>query len=138
MKYIGIWIDKDKAHVVTLMKEHEKITTIESEMEHFNPKGGFGGRFKGGPQDVVQDSKYLEREKHQHKLYFKTIVPHLKGAHSLAIFGPAQTGERFAKHLETYHHMLHAKLKGVERADSMTENQVKALVREYFGINYEG
>ncbi|MBT8254806.1 MAG: hypothetical protein KJN68_12610 [Bacteroidia bacterium] len=137
MKYIGIWLDKDKAHVVTLMKEHEKMKTIESNIEHFHPAGGSGTKAKGGPQDVVQDSKYLEREKHQHKTYFKSIVPHLKGAHSLAIFGPAQTGERLAKHLENYNHMLFMKLKGVEKADSMTLNQVKAMVRDYFGIQNE-
>lgn len=137
MKYIGIWIDKDKAHVVTLIKDHEKMKTVESNMDHFHPKGGSGTRMKGGPQDVVQDSKYLEREKHQHKAYFRSIVPHLKGAHSLAIFGPAQTGERFAKHLKNYNYKLFSKLKGVEKADSMTENQIKALVREYFGVNEE-
>ena len=102
-------------------------------MEHFHIGGGSGTRAKGGPQDVVQDSKYLERKKHQHKAYFKSIVPHLKGAHSLALFGPALTGERFAKHLETYHAMLYSKIKTVQKADSMTKNQMIALVRNYFG-----
>ncbi|MBT8257223.1 MAG: hypothetical protein KJO49_02045, partial [Bacteroidia bacterium] len=117
--------------------EHEKMTTIESNMEHFHPSGGSGTRFKGGPQDVVQDSKYLEKEKQQHKVYFRSIAPYLKGAHELAIFGPAQTGMRFAKHLERYNYMLFSKLKGVEKADSMTENQIKALVKNYFGIHNE-
>ena len=70
MKNIGIWLDKDKAHVVTLEKGNEQMNTVMSNMEHFNIHGGSGTRLKGGPQDVVQDSKLLEREKQQHKAYF--------------------------------------------------------------------
>jgi hypothetical protein len=55
MKKIGIWLDKEKAYIITLENETEKLNTIMSEVEVFRPKGGSGTRFKGGPQDVVQD-----------------------------------------------------------------------------------
>ena len=72
---IGIWLDKEKAHIVTITGESEKFETLRSEIEVFRPKGGSGTKSaKWGPQDVVQDSKYLEREKHQHKSYFKNLV----------------------------------------------------------------
>ncbi len=38
-------------------------------------------------QDVVQDSKYLEREKHQTKRYFNKLAEEVNSADSLAIFG---------------------------------------------------
>ncbi|NJB72162.1 hypothetical protein GGR42_002653 [Saonia flava] len=134
MKNIGIWIDKEKAHLVTLTDSNEKFETILSELEFFNPKGGSRTKTtKWGPQDVVQDSKYLEREKHQLKKYFQKLANAIDGADAVAIFGPADTNDKFRKELKENHPLLNQKVKTVEKVDSMTDNQVKALVREYFG-----
>lgn len=132
MKTIGIWMDKEKAHIITMKDEQEEMQTILSEIEDFRISGGSGTRLKGGPQDVVHDSKYLEREKHQFRAYFKKIVPLIGEADKIAIFGPAEAGEKFHKELsENYKHIFE-KLEGVFKADSMTENQTKALIRDYF------
>lgn len=135
MKQTGIWLDKNKALIVTIKEETETLNTITSNIEHFHPHGGSGTRFKGGPQDVVQDSKYLEREKHQMKAYFKEIVSAIKGTDALVIFGPAGTNEKFSKELQSSHTDLSTKIKGIRKADSMTENQVKAWVRDFFKSN---
>ena len=132
MKNIGIWLDKDKAHVVTLEKGNEQMNTVMSNMEHFNIHGGSGTRLKGGPQDVVQDSKLLEREKQQHKAYFKALTKHIVDANKIVLFGPAQTMKRYAQHLERYHPDLSNKVQAVHKADSMTDNQVVALIREFY------
>jgi len=87
---------------------------------------------KGGPQDVVQDSKYLEREKHLYKNFFTDIVNYIKGADSVVIFGPAQTGEKLLKEIAQSNPILGRKLNGLEKADSMTDNEVKGWVRSYF------
>ncbi len=125
-------MDKEKAQVVILGDEREKLYTVHSEMEFYHPKGGSGTRFKGGPQDVVQDSKYLEREKQQLKAYFKKLVNVIEGADVLVLFGPAETAEKFRKELQEHHKSLAAKIMTVAKADSMTENQVKALVRDFY------
>jgi len=135
MRNIGVWLDKDKAHVVRIENNREALFTIPSNMDHFHIHGGSGTRFKGGPQDVVQDSKFLEREKHQHKAYFKELTTMVEEADHLAIFGPAQTFERFAHHIKRYNKPLFAKVKGIQKADSMTTNQVIALVRDFFAAN---
>jgi len=130
---IGIWMDKEKAHIVRLKKEQEEFETIYSELEFFNPKGGSRTRnTKWGPQDVVQDSKYLEREKHQLKNYFNKLANAIGDVDAIALFGPADTNEKFRKELVQNHKALAAKLKTVEKADSMTQNQIQALVRNYF------
>lgn len=135
MKNVGIWLDKEKAHIVWLEEEMEKMETIVSNIEVFRPKGGSGTRStKWGPQDVVQDSKYLEREKHQFRVYFKKLSDAIKKANSIALFGPAEAPEKFKKELDKNYPILANKIKGVERADSMTENQIKKLVRSYFGM----
>ena len=132
MKKIGIWLDKEKAHLVTLQNEDVRFNTIYSEIEFYNPKGGSRSKTRWGPQDVVQDSKYLEREKHQLKSYFKELAKTMADAEAIAIFGPADTNAKFHKELNENYKALASKVKTVEKADSMTENQVKALVREFF------
>ncbi len=132
MKNSGVWLDKEKAHIITIEKENEMFETIYSEIENYNVSGGSGTRFKGGPQDVVQDSKYLNREKQQLKLYFKNIIPHIKQSHKIAIFGPAETFQKFKKELEENYTEINAKVINIARADSMTNNQIKALIRDYF------
>ncbi|EZH74737.1 hypothetical protein ATO12_08330 [Aquimarina atlantica] len=132
MKHIGIWIDKEKAHIISVKEDSEDMTTVLSEIENFRIHGGSGTRLKGGPQDVVQDSKYLEREKHQFKAYFKKIVPLIKDADRIVIYGPAETGEKFNKELTTHYKDVGEKVKDVLKADSMTDNQTKALMRSYF------
>jgi len=135
MKQIGIWLDKEKAYIVSLENENETFQTVSSNIEHYNIHGGSGTRLKGGPQDVVQDSKYLEREKQQLKQYFKAIAFHLKDTNALVIFGPADTNEKFSKELSENYKSLSEKIKDVKKADSMSDNQVKALVRDFFKSN---
>jgi len=135
MKNIGIWLDKEKAYIVSLKNDKTIVDTIQSEIETFNIGGGSGTRFKGGPQDVVQDSKYLEREKHQLKAYFKEIASQLKNANAIVIFGPANTNEKFYRELEENYKDIYVKVKAVKKADSMTDNQIKALVRNFFDAN---
>lgn len=132
MKKTGIWLDKDKALIVTLENGKETLNTVMSNVEHYRPHGGSGTRFKGGPQDVVQDSKYLDREKQQLKQYYKSLASKIKDTDALVIFGPADTNEKFSKELHKNHKPLSTKIKGVKKADSMTENQVKAWVRDFF------
>lgn len=125
-------MDKEKAHIVRLGKNREKFETIFSNIEFFNPKGGSGTRFKGGPQDVVQDSKYLEREKHQMKAYFNNLVDSIHNAESIALFGPADTAEKFRKEINKSNKQHASKIITVNKADSMTNNQIKALVKKFY------
>jgi hypothetical protein len=129
---IGIWIDKRTARIITTGEGGKVIKTISSNVDESRPGGGSGTRSKGGPQDVVQDSRFMEREKHQLKDYFDEIAANLHDVGSLVIFGPAQTGQKLAKALEEDHKALFSNLHGVEKADSMTDPQLVEWVREYF------
>jgi hypothetical protein len=132
MKKTGIWLDKDKALIVTIENDKETLQTISSNIEHYNAHGGAGTRLKGGPQDVVQDSKYLEREKQQLKQYFKNIIAKISDSDALVLFGPAGTNEKFSEELHQNFTLLSTKIKGTRKTDSMTNNQVKAWVKDFF------
>lgn len=132
MKKLGVWLDKEKAHIVTIKDENEILTTVNSQVEDYHVHGGSGTRFKGGPQDVVQDSKYLEREKHQLKAYFKDIIAKIEKADKIVLFGPADTNEKLYKELMQHYKDLSSKVMAVKKADSMTDNQMKAFVRDFY------
>ncbi|MEP3836750.1 MAG: hypothetical protein ABJM36_03845 [Algibacter sp.] len=132
MKKTGIWLDKEKAYIVTIDNTMETFETIPSNVEHYNIHGGSGTPSKGGPQDVVQDSRYLERENHQIKKYFNNIIDKITDSSAIVIFGPAQTNKRFAKTIHENYGALAKKIEAVKKADSMTDNQVKAWVKDFF------
>lgn len=132
MKNIGIWLDKEKAHIVFLEGDAARMIQVDSELDFYHPKGGSRSKTRWGPQDVVQDSKYLEREKHQLRRYFRSVIEQVRDAQALVIYGPAGTYERFHKELQTQDPRLAERVKEVKRADSMTTNQIKAMVRDYF------
>lgn len=103
-----------------------------------HPKGGSKARIKsGGSQEVVRESTYKERDKHQLKSYFNDLAKAIKGANAIVIFGPSDTNEKFKKNLLLNHKALSTKIKAIVKADSMTDNQVKALVKEFFNRKAE-
>ena len=134
MKRLGIWMDKQKAFIINPQKD--TIKKVLSEIEDYKIKGGSGTPLKGGPQDVVQDSKYLEREKHQYKIYFKEIIDRIRGVDELIIFSPAQAGLKFEKELRNNYKEIYSKLQGCIKADSMTIKQTKALIKNHFEKQY--
>ncbi len=133
MKQIGIGIDKREAKIFHIVNGKEHVDTITSNMEDFHVGGGSGTKFKGGPQDVKQDSRYLERERHQLTEFFKNIVKFITDADAIVIFGPAQTGKKLSDELSEKYSRIYKKLNSIEKADKMTDNQIKEWVRDYFG-----
>lgn len=82
---------------------------------------------------MVQDSHYLEREKHQMRTYFETLATEARKFDHIVLFGPARAAEDFKNYLDDRARDLSSKIASVEKADSMTLNQVKAWARDYFG-----
>lgn len=128
----GVWLDKEKAHIIVIHNGQVSFTNVLSNVENFRISGGSGSKLKGGPQDVVQDSKYLEREKHQLRKYFEDIISRIEDSKAIVIFGPAETGARFYKELSTNHKNLSTQIKDVAKADSMTKRQIVAWVKDFF------
>jgi len=132
MKKVGIWIDRRNAKIISIKGGNVQFDTIVSNLEDFNVTGGSGTSVKGGPQDVVKERKYLEREKQQLSAFFQAIALFIADADAIVILGPAQTGEKLHAELSEKHTQLHNKVKSVEKADSMTDNQLIARVRDYY------
>lgn len=132
MKKVGIWIDKREAKVVSMKNGNINLDTIMSDVEDYHQGGGSGMKLKSGPQEVVLDKKFLEREKHLLAEYFAQVITAIEDAEDIVIFGPAQTGEKLHQEMVEKHPQFHDKTIPVKKADSMTENQIMAWVKNYY------
>jgi stalled ribosome rescue protein Dom34 len=65
-------------------------------------------------------------------VYFKKIIEELKKADQIVLYGPAETYERLLKELQQNAPKIASRVKEASSADSMTINQIKAKVRDYF------
>lgn len=135
MKQTGVWLDKNKALIITLENDTETMQTVLSNIEHYHQQDSLGNNIKRNPLNIIKESTILNREKQQLKSYFKEIVSMINDTDELVIFGPAETNEKFSKKIIENYSDLSDRLKGVKKADSMTDNQLKAWVRDFFNSN---
>ena len=142
--YIGLWIDRRKAYVVTLKRilpaeydYKQYIQTIDSDVEPRVRLSG-GSRTRNspwGPQEISVDSKSEARRQHQLKRYFDMIIAKISEADRFIIMGPGDTKIHLRKEIENYRELA-AKIDLMETVDKLTPKQIAARVREFFDIHY--
>jgi len=140
-RYVGIWVDRKKAVIVTRREpersyeEDEQITVTEisSDTERKVRLAG-GSRTRNrpwGPQEVAVDSKIESRQKQQLKKYYHQIIEIIKDADKIMIMGPGEAKLELKKEIEKSKSLI-TKIAGVYTRDKMTANQVSAEVKSYF------
>jgi hypothetical protein len=141
-KYIGIWVDHKKAVIVT-KKQPERsyeedveiaVTQISSDVERKVRLSG-GSRTRNtpwGPQEIAVDSKIEARQKQQLKKFYHQIIEFIKDADKILIMGPGEAKLELKKEIEKSKALI-PKIVGVHTSDKMTNNQIAAKVKSYFG-----
>lgn len=134
-KQTGMWIDGSKAVIISLVDGKEQIERVEAEIEnrvHHFGEGNSGVRM--GDRHLVPEKRFNERERHQLDNYLEAVLTKVKGADELYVFGPAETRVALQRKLDTdkSYKDLAQRLRAVEPADSMTNNQIVARVKEFF------
>ncbi|MCA0133382.1 hypothetical protein [Winogradskyella alexanderae] len=124
----GIWIDKEKAHIVTISEEKTDMITLLAEELLEQPSVL---EKPGGAQEIIKDRRVLEREKHRVNSFIKSIIPKIENANNILVLGPSMMGQQFSKALEKDYPILGKRIKEVVKAEKMTDNQLKALVKNY-------
>ena len=129
-KYAGIWVDHEKAFLVTIMDGKETFSSMASGVEgHIRLSGGSRSRTPYGPQDVASEKTIDERRKHGLHGYYQEIMRAIGDAKKILIFGPGEAKIELEKEMRKSK-ALSAKIVGVEPADKMTEKQIVAKVRK--------
>lgn len=128
----GIWIDGTKALVVKLTGKEEQLSTVEAEIENRIHKFDEGnkGSFMGTTH-VNKERTFEERAKHQMKGYLNDVIEKVINTDELFVFGPGEIKIQLREEILN-NRDLASKLKSVETADSMTENQIIERVKEFF------
>ncbi len=131
-KEMAVWLDSEKAFLISFTETGESISKIESEIEH---RVRFRGEKKGfhrlGGMLSNPDKVITERRKHQLTSYFQKVITNLHDADKILLFGPSKTKDWLGKEIRKDHGLCE-KLLGVEKADSITENQMIAKAKEFF------
>lgn len=129
---IGLWIDRKKAVIVSVSADGLDIRRVESGLAGRvgyrgapRPKTAYSAQYRQGDDQI--DNKYLE---HLNK-YYEKVIAQISGAEGLLIFGPGEAKFEFEKLL--IRRKVRCRDVRVEKADKMTERQIAAKVRRYFG-----
>lgn len=130
-KNAGIWLDSEKAYIVWMLKGKIEVDRIESSIDHFHIHGGYGSSKPYLAQDARSEKKLNEKHKHQKKDFFHAIIKHVSLASSIVVYGPAGTKDDLAREMNESTTFV-PRILDVLSADSMTTNQMKALVRNYY------
>ncbi len=130
---VGLWIDHKNAVIVSIDERGAAVKKIESGAKHLDfrgaphPKTAYSAQYSQGDDQL--DNQFTV---HLNK-YYEQVISLLRGASSVLVFGPGEAKSELKKRM--------AREKGLapeihlEPADRMTDRQIVAKVRDFFGGN---
>jgi hypothetical protein len=116
-----LWIDHQKAVIVTITDTGEETKQITSHMEK-HVRFASGSSEDGSAEDV-RDRQFDNRL----NSYYDDVLACLREAESILIFGPGEAKGELETRLE--HEGLKGRIVEVETMDKMTDRQIAAKVR---------
>jgi hypothetical protein len=131
-EHAGVWIDHRKAVIVTLEPTGEHITVMLSTVEKHPERGG-DSPLKGDYEaaQVPADDKRQRALTGELNGFYDAVTAKLNEAASVIVFGPGEAkGELHKRMLKT---KAKVQVLAVTTDDKMTDPQIAAKVREYFG-----
>ncbi|HEX2996492.1 MAG TPA: hypothetical protein VHP14_16820 [Anaerolineales bacterium] len=127
---VGLWIDHKQAVIVTLVDQVEETKRISSDIEK-------QVRYSGASHGSHDDTTEIRRDRQDRRFddylgkYYDEVITYLRNADSILIFGPGEAKGELQKQLEGQ--ALNERIANIETTDSMTDGQIVAKVRKYFG-----
>ena len=131
-KLYGLWVDHEKAIIVSLMDGSHQVIHVESDIEgHFRLKDNSQSISPSNLQGNTIESKMDSRYHNHLNIYFQHIIDLLKDAKHIIIFGPGEAKFELKKKIEKNKLFLN-KISDIEATDKLTEPQIIAKVKKYF------
>jgi len=125
-KQVGLWLDRNKAVIVTIANNVEGKSIITSDMEHYVlystvvPGDGF-------PEEI-RDRRFWNHLGE----YYDKIMAHIRDAAEIQIFGPEVAKYELQTRLEVAGLAEH--IVSLEDADKMTDFQIATKVQKRFPL----
>jgi hypothetical protein len=123
-KRVGMWINRNKAVIVSIADNIEAKRTITSDMEHYVLYSTIVPG-DGSPENI-RDRRFWNHLDE----YYDKIIAHIRDATEIQIFGPEIAKYELQKHLEN--EGLSEHIVSVEDADKLTDLQIATKVQKRF------
>lgn len=125
-KRVGMWLDRNKAVIVSIANNVEGRRIITSDMEHYVL---YSKIIPGdGSPEEVRDRRFWNHLGE----YYDKIIEHIRDAVEIQIFGPDMAKYELQKHLENQG--LAGLIVSVEDTDKLTDLQIAKKVLQRFPL----
>lgn len=119
---VGVWLDRRRAILVGVSADGEEVKQLESGIvKHPRPS-------HKSPTDVSQQDSVDRRFADQVDKFYETVIPHLKTAESIIIFGPGEAKKELESSLRKAG--LENRVQEVSSMDRLTDRQIIAEIRK--------
>jgi hypothetical protein len=123
-KKVGLWLDRNKAVIVSITDNGEERKRITSDMEHYVL---YSTVIPGdGSPENIRDKRFWNHLGE----YYDKIIAHIRDATEIQIFGPEVAKYELQKHLES--EGLSERIVSIEDADKLTDLQIATRVQKRF------
>ena len=123
-KRVGLWIDRNKAVIVSIANNIEAKRIITSDMEHYVL---YSTVVPGdGSPEEIRDRRFWDHLGE----YYDKIIAHIRDATEIQIFGPEVAKYELVRHLESAG--LAGNIVSMEDADKLTDLQIATKVQKRF------
>ena len=123
-KRVGLWIDRDKAVIVSIADNIEARRIITSDMDHYVLYSTVV------PGDGSPENPRDRRFWNHLGEYYDKIVEHIRDAAEIQIFGPAIAKYELQQHLES--EGLATRIVSLEDAEKLTDLEIATRVQKRF------
>jgi hypothetical protein len=128
----GLWIDHQKAVIVSLSKSGVSTHTIQSGVEgRTRMSGGSRSKTTYGPQDIASEKRRDARHRHHLDRYYDEVISNISDAEEVLILGPGEAKKELKKRMERLK-TLSKRIVGVEVSDKLTEKQLISKLMSFF------
>jgi hypothetical protein len=125
-KQVGLWLDRNKAVIVSIANNIEGRRIITSDMEHYVL---YSTVIPGdGSPEEIRDRRFWNHLGE----YYDQIIAHIRDAAEIQIFGPEMAKYELEKRLEREGLSLH--IVSMEDAEKMTDLQIAIKVQKRFPL----
>jgi hypothetical protein len=125
-KRVGLWLDRNKAVIVSIANNMEAKRIITSDMEHYVLYSTIVPG-DGAPENI-RDRRFWNHLGE----YYEKIIANLRGATEILIFGPEGAKHELEKHLES--EGLAQYIVGMEDAGQLTDLEIATRVQKRFPL----
>mgnify|MGYP003482436650 FL=1 len=123
-KRVGLWLDRNKAVIVSIANNIEARRIITSDMEHYVL---YSTVVPGdGSPENVRDRRFWNHLGE----YYDKIIAHIRDAEEIQIFGPEVAKYELQKHLEEEGLAVH--IASIEEEGKLTDHEIAAKVQKRF------